>query len=647
VILVRKDSMPIIGMGSLLRPFRNKKNPLFLFFSAFQAFQRVSIKCVFLSILGSSRQVIVNDPVCGMPIDTETSPFKLEVRGRVHYFCSGRCKQLFLERPMTAYFSMEVGIKNGIHTYSGGLGVLAGDTIRSSADLRIPLVAVTLVSRKGYLKQEISDEGRQIGYSDDWDPSAYMDQVPVEVGVRIADRDVRIRPWLYEHQSPTGGVVSIIFLDTDVEGNTAEDRRITDSLYGGDEKYRFKQEIVLGIGGLRMLDALDFNIRHYHMNEGHSSLLTLELLKTQNMDVDKVRNLCIFTTHTPVEAAFDKFGYDIVEEYLGSEFPTDFLKKHNGKDVLNMTLLGLNLSKYVNGVTKSHMEHSKRLFPGHHIRSITNGVHSHTWTCVCLRKLYDRYIPGWANEPELLVRVDEIPNGELWDAHIDAKKRLMEYVKETAGVELDASKLTIGFARRVTAYKRATLIFSDLDRLRAANRRGSFQLIFAGKAHPQNYSGKKTINDIYRNRELLKDDIPVVYLEDYDMDMAARLTSGVDVWLNTPLPPLEASGTSGMKAAHNGVINFSVLDGWWIEGCVEDVTGWAIGPPPGDDVSEDERRKRELEDLYNKLAYIIIPQFYKRRDEWVEMMENSIGKIAYYFNSHRMMRRYVTEAYSI
>jgi len=588
---------------------------------------------------------VIRDPVCGMPVEPEKVKFKAEFGGRIYYFCSEYCKRRFFERPRIAYFSMEVGIKSEIPTYSGGLGVLAGDTIRSSADLKIPLVAVTLVSRKGYLKQKITEEGEQLEYPDEWDPSEYMTLLPPIVEVSIENREVKIRAWLYEHQSVTGGVVPVLFLDTDVEGNASEDRRITDVLYGGDERYRLKQEIVLGIGGVRMLEALNFNVAKYHMNEGHSSLLTLELLRKNNMDPDRVKNLCVFTTHTPVEAAFDKFPYDLVEELLGSTFPIEALKKYGGEDLLNMTFLALNLSKYTNGVTKAHMEYSRKLFPGHHIMSITNGVHSYTWTSPFFRELFDKYIPGWANEPELLVRVGPIPDEEIWEAHMKAKRALFEFIKERTGVKLDLDVLTLGFARRATAYKRATLIFSDMDRLREVNGIGKIQLVFAGKAHPRDIPGKMIIKEIYSYMRQLKDEMKIVYLENYNMKMAVRITSGVDVWLNTPLPPLEASGTSGMKAAHNGVLNFSVLDGWWVEGCVEGVTGWAIGPPPNEPIGEDERRRRELKDLYNKLEYLIIPTFYERRDEWISMMNNSIGKVAYYFNSHRMMQRYATEAY--
>ena len=542
---------------------------------------------------------------------------------------------------------MEIGIRSEIPTYSGGLGVLAGDTIRSSADLRIPLVAITLIARKGYLKQKLTEDGRQIEYPDDWDPSKFMDQMPIEVEVTINGRKVKVHSWLYEYQSLTGGLVPILFLDTDVQGNAPEDRQITDFLYGGDESYRLKQEIILGIGGIRILNALDFNLRKYHMNEGHSSLLTLELLKRNGMDPDKVRNVCIFTTHTPVEAAFDKFPYDLVQELLNDEFPLDVIKKEGGPDKLNMTLLALNFSKYINGVTKAHMEFSKKLFPGHTIWAITNGVHSYTWTCEAFRELFDKYIPGWANEPELLVRVDEIPNNELWSAHMNAKKDLLDFVNKKTNVSMDPSVLTIGFARRATAYKRATLIFSDINQLREINKRGKIQLVLSGKAHPRDISGKEMIREIFRYKTMLKDELKIAYLENYDIDTAAKLTSGVDVWLNTPLPPLEASGTSGMKASHNGVINFSVLDGWWLEGCIEGITGWSIGPSPEEQLNEEDRRIRELQDFYDKLLYLVVPMYYNNRDAWVDMMEKSVGKVAYYFNSHRMMRRYVTEAYML
>lgn len=587
----------------------------------------------------------VKDPVCGMPLDSEKTEFKTKFLTKQYYFDSEYCMQSFIEGPKVAYFSMEVGIKSDMPTYSGGLGILAGDVIRSSADLRIPLVAVTLVCKKGYLKQKIMPDGRQLEYPEEWEPSKFMKLLPATITVKIGGRDVKVGVWVYEQESLTGGIVPVLFLTTDVEGNVQEDREITDFLYGGDETYRLKQEIVLGMGGVKTLEALNINVKKYHMNEGHSSLLTLELLKNNEMNADKVKNLCVFTTHTPVEAAFDKFSYDLVLEVLGPEVPQEVLMKYGGSDRLNMTLLALNLSKYTNGVTEAHMEYSRRLFPGYHIQEITNGVHSYTWTCPYFRQLFDTYIRGWANEPELLVRVDAISNEELWEAHMKAKKELLDFIRQRTGLKMDIDALTLGFARRATEYKRATLIFSDMKRLREAKRQGKIQLVFAGKSHPKDEAGKKLIKDIYSYIDRLKNEIEIVYLENYDMEMSAKQTSGVDVWLNTPLPPYEASGTSGMKAAHNGVINFSVLDGWWIEGCIEGVTGWAIGPSPNQAVSEEEKRNRELTDLYSKLEYLIIPRFYEERDNWISMMRNSIGKVAYYYNSHRMMRSYATYAY--
>jgi glycogen phosphorylase len=587
---------------------------------------------------------MLRDPVCGIPLADPKEEFKAEVRGRNYYFCGEYCKRSFLRGKKIAYFSMEIGLDKDIHTYSGGLGVLAGDVIKSSADLKIPLVGVTLVSRKGYLKQEIKN-GKQIEHPDDWTPSALMTELPCKVEVKIQNRTVKVKAWMYDHQSPSGGLVSVLFLDTNVEDNNPEDREITSFLYGGDREYRLKQEIILGVGGVKMLAAAGFNVGKYHMNEGHSSFLTLQLLAENGKEIDNVRDLCIFTTHTPVEAGHDKFSYDLVQNLLGDLVSFETLKKLAGNDQLNMTRLALNTSKYVNGVAKRHKEFSLTLFPGYNISAITNGVHSFSWTCKCFRSLFDKYLPGWANEPELLVRVDSIPDEEIWRAHIEAKENLIRYIRERSEIQLDPDVLTLGFARRFTGYKRATLLFSNLKRLEEINKHKKIQVVFAGKAHPKDWMGKRLIEEINELKGTLRDIMEIVYLENYNLEMASFYTSGVDVWLNTPIPPFEASGTSGMKAAHNGVINFSVLDGWWVEGCIEGVTGWAIGPSPKEEMEDAERRRLEITQLYDKLDYLITPTFYKNRDEWIKLMKNSIGKVAYYFNSHRMMRRYASEAY--
>lgn len=556
-----------------------------------------------------------------------------------------------------AYFSMEIGLSNDIPTYSGGLGVLAGDTIKSSADLKIPLVAVTLITKKGYFRQEIDSEGMQVEYPIDWDPSKFMIRLSKKVVVQIEGRNVYIQAWCYKVRSVTGGTVDVLYLDTDVEENTKEEREITAFLYGGDDSYRLKQEIVLGIGGVRMLQALGFHIKKYHMNEGHASLLTLELLLMHKRDVesvwyeqwiwdiDMVKSLCVFTTHTPIEAGHDRFSYDLIKKILGEIIPLEQIKKLGGESHLNMTLLALNLSKYVNGVAKKHGEVSKNLFPGYDIYAITNGVHPFTWTCESFKRLYDEHIHSWANEPELFVRAENIPDEEIWEAHLQAKRELIDYVKKVSGAEIRLDILTIGFARRFTSYKRAHLLFSDLERLLKINEIGEFQILYAGKAHPKDIPGKNIIKNIIELSKTVHDKIKIVFLKDYNIEMALKLVSGVDIWLNTPLRPREASGTSGMKAAHNGVINFSVLDGWWIEGHIEGITGWSIGPKPLESSLTHINDAIDAEDLYNKLEKIIIPMYYHDKSQWIKIMKNSIGKIAYYFNSHRMMRRYVTEAY--
>ena len=544
-----------------------------------------------------------------------------------------------------AYFSMEIGLIDEIPTYSGGLGILAGDLIKSSADLKLPLIAITLVNSKGYCHQDLTKSGKQIESPEQWDPSKFMTMLPNEVNVQIQGREVKVKAWCYEWKSLTGGIVPIFFLDTNVDGNKSADREITSFLYGGDKKYRLKQEIVLGIGGVKLLETLNYQIRRYHMNEGHSSLLSLELLRMYGMDEAKVREKCIFTTHSPVAVGYDQFPYDLVEEVLGEIIPLKYLKKIGGQNSLNLTILALNLSRYHNGVAQKHREISKQLFPGYEINAITNGIHSYTWTHPNFRKLYDKYFPRWANEPELLVRVETIPDVEIWQAHMGAKEELIDYVNTMTNVGMEYDTLTFGFARRATAYKRATLIFSDLERLKRIGKENKIQVILAGKAHPQDVLGKRIIEEIFSYIKEMEDIIKIVYLKDYEINIASKIVSGVDVWLNTPLRPFEASGTSGMKAAHNGVINFSVLDGWWIEGWIENVTGWAIGPSPDEVLPEEEIKTREINDLYSKLNYIIIPTYYQRRDDWINIMENSIGKLAYYFNTHRMMRRYVTEAY--
>jgi len=561
-----------------------------------------------------------------------------------------------INEPKIAYFSMEIGLRDEIPTFSGGLGILAGDTVKSAADLNLPFIAITLMSRKGYFRQEIDEKGHQKEYPVKWDPSKLMKLASEQVSVSIEGRKVIVQAWIYFVESPRGYSIPVIYLDTNLPENSDEDKILTDQLYGGDESYRIKQEVVLGIGGARMIKKMGFQIKKYHMNEGHAAFLTLELLHEFKQDIEKVwdedhvwdiepvKDLCVFTTHTPVEAGHDKFTYELFSKVFGDFFPVKIMKKLAGEENVNMTLLGFNLSNFVNGVAKKHGEVSQNMFPGYQINSITNGVHSYTWTSESMKKIFDKYLPGWANEPEIFVRIGAIPDEEIWDAHMESKIKLIEYVNSVSNTDMDTDTLTIGFARRATAYKRADLLFTDLERLEKIAS-GKIQVIYAGKAHPKDEVGKKLIESIYALSEKLKGKIKLIFIENYNMEIALKLVSGVDIWLNTPLRPLEASGTSGMKAAHNGVMNFSVLDGWWIGGHIEDFTGWAIGPAPTELEPDKNMNKIDADDLYDKLENKIIPKYYNDRKNWIRMMQNAIGKNAYYFNTHRMMRRYVTEAY--
>jgi starch phosphorylase len=557
----------------------------------------------------------------------------------------------FLHKRRVGFFSMEIALEPAMSTYSGGLGVLAGDMLRSAADLDIPMVAVTLVSRQGYFRQEIDEQGRQIEHPDPWNPHERAHALPAKIGVRIENRDVWVGGWLYVVKGLGGGQQPVILLDSNLAENTAADRAITDYLYGGDDAYRLKQEIVLGIGGVRMLEALGFQIEMYHLNEGHSALLTLQLLQRfahpleelrpgePRFDLPQVRELCHFTTHTPIEAGHDRFSYELVHAVLGETIDRDTLQLLAGSDCLNTTRLALNLSEYVNGVAKRHAETSERLFPGYRVSAITNGIHPYTWAAADLAKLFDKHLPGWCIEPELLMRADCcLPSEELWACHARAKAQLLKRVEAETGVRLDAAIPLLGYARRMTQYKRPDLLFSDLGRLRRLAAKFPLQIVLAGKAHPRDETGKRAIEFLHSVMRELAGAVAVAFLPNYDMVAALAMVAGVDVWLNTPQPPLEASGTSGMKAALNGVPNLSVLDGWWLEGHIEGITGWAIGNgdsgPPGPDA----------ESLYDKLERTVLP-LYADRNGWIAVMKGAISRNASIFHSHRTMRRYAAEAY--
>ncbi|MCK5107391.1 MAG: alpha-glucan family phosphorylase [Nanoarchaeota archaeon] len=545
-----------------------------------------------------------------------------------------------------AYFSMEIGISADIPTYSGGLGVLAGDTLRSCADLELPVIATTLLYKKGYFKQEIKD-GNQIELEDKWNPEEFTELLPNTITINIEGREVKIQAWLYKNKGVTGHINPIILLDTDIEGNSDYDRTLTQQLYANDKKYRLAQEMVLGIGGVRMLESLGCdNIEKYHMNEGHSALLVLELARKLQGDdiIQKVRDKCVFTTHTPVPAGHDQFDKELalpmIKEYLHDDLEEDIF--HEGK--LNMTHVGLRFSEFINGVAKKHGEVSRTMFPGYHIDSITNGVHSAFWTAEPFQKLFDKHIKGWKQDSFSLRYVLQIPREEIWDSHQECKRNLIKFIKEKYNVEMQEEVLTIGFARRAATYKRGDMLFYNIDRIKKiAEGCKGLQIVFAGKAHPQDTQGKDIIRKIIWNMGEVRNKIKVCYIENYNIHIAKKLIPGVDVWLNTPERPKEASGTSGMKAAHNGVPHFSILDGWWLEGHIEDLTGWSIGEHPQE--TRENRTDLDSESLYDKLEYVIVPEYYQHREDWINIMKHCIAINGSFFNTHRMVQQYVLNAY--
>ena len=559
---------------------------------------------------------------------------------------------------MIAYFSMEIGIDASVPTYAGGLGVLAGDMVRAAADAGLPLVGVTLLHRRGYFRQRLDGMGRHREEPTEWKVASYLEPLAARITLGISGRQVTVQAWQRRITGINGAMVPVYFLDTDVEGNAPEDRALTDVLYGGDAAYRLAQEAVLGIGGVRILRALGYSeVIRFHLNEGHSALLAMELIDERlraagrttatEDDIDAVRRQCVFTTHTPVPAAHDQFPPDLVNRVLGPSPMSQLMHRCCYGGALNMTYLGLTFSHYVNGVAMRHGEVSKQMFGERDIDAITNGVHAATWVAPAMAALFDRRIAGWRRDNFSLRYALSIPRHEIWDAHVPAKLRLLDLVNRDQAPPLDPGTFTIGFARRATAYKRADLLVSDLDRLRAvASRAGRLQVVFAGKAHPHDEDGKRVIERLFRARDALRKDITIAYLEDYDMTQAALLTSGVDLWLNTPQPPLEASGTSGMKAALNGVPSLSVLDGWWLEGHVEGVTGWAIGSDGRQSLERPADSASHAAALYETLEQAVLPLFYQHRDAFVGIMRYAIALNGSFFTAQRMLHEYAIKAYA-
>ena len=567
-------------------------------------------------------------------------------------------------------------------SYSGGLGVLAGDTVRAAADIKLPMVAVSLLYRKGYFTQRLAEDGTQTEEPAVWRVEDFLQEEPARVSVPLENRRVELRAWRYDVKGVRGFEVPVYFLDADLPENQESDRALTGSLYGGDAYYRLCQEVLLGIGGVRMLRALGYTeLTRYHMNEGHAALLALELLgeeaekagrtSIRGEDIEKVRSKCIFTTHTPVPAGHDRFpmeyltrafpdqnGFfdlkdassaDLVKQILQAEqdFP-DMQEAARAGASLNMTYLALSLSTYVNGVAKLHGETSRKMFPQVPVESITNGVHAVTWTSPAFKELFDRCISSWREDNYSLRSALGLPPEELWASHLIAKHALLETVRTKTGLTLDPGCVHdwICAARHGI---QASGPDSDRSRPIAADReelRENFRLFMRARRIPHDGGGKEIIRHIFQAKKALRKAVPVVFLDEYNMELGGKITAGVDLWLNTPQFPLEASGTSGMKAALNGVPSLSILDGWWVEGHIEGITGWSIGEsrlPAG--IATPTDGAAEVQSLYGKLENVILPMFYKERSRYLAVMQHAIAINGSFFNTQRMVQQYVTDAY--
>jgi len=606
-------------------------------------------------------------------------------------------------KPVIAYFSMEFGITECFQNYSGGLGVLSGDHLKSASDLNIPLVGVGLLYQEGYFQQYLNADG--------WQQESYpindfsnlplqvesnTDGTPIRISVPLPGRELFAQIWRVQV-----GRISLYLLDTNIpENQLEEDRSLSDRLYGGDRRTRIRQEILMGIGGIRALEALNLRPDICHMNEGHSAFLVLErirqLMKEEGISFAEAKELIaastVFTVHTPVPAGLERFGFDLIDEHfteyrkelgLSREEFIDLGRENMGDyELFSMSVMALSMSYGANGVSQLHGRVSRDMWqwvypelPRHEvpITAITNGIHVQTWTSREMGTLYDRYLdPNWRISPsneEIWQGIDLIPDAELWRTHERRRERLVAFCRtrlktqlirrgapqsevSQADEVLNPDALTIGFARRFATYKRATLIFSDLERLSKIvnDPHRPVQFIFSGKAHPHDHGGKELIRRIVEVARMPELRHAIVFLENYDMNVARYMLQGADIWLNNPRRPKEASGTSGMKAIYNGGLNFSILDGWWAEGYATHV-GWAIGK--GEEYAEHEWEDQDRIErlaIYNILENDIIPKFYDRgRDglarDWIATVKNAIREMAPFFNTNRMVQQYTDRFY--
>jgi len=537
------------------------------------------------------------------------------------------------------YFTAEIGLWSDLKTYSGGLGVLAGDHVKSAADAGIPLVGVTLLYREGYGTQQLDNLGNQTETFPNLDPNQHMTKTSIEFSLNLDNTQIKISVWKVEIEGISGHVVPVYFLDTFHEDNTPEHCSLSGRLYGGDDNTRIRQEYILGVGGVKLFDFIDEVLSGIHLNEGHCTFALLELLE-KGWTRQYLSDHTLFTTHTPVPAGHDRFDWDLVRHIIGDKLPQDAIElvkiagdSENGNRC-SMSHLAVGLCTSVNAVSKLNAEVASNMFANRVITPITNGVHHMTWTSDSMSTLFDKFIPGWKENPNLLQNANNLPNHELVKFREQARELLRNRVKNDTGVELFKDRLTIGFARRFATYKRANLVFHDLERLTKIGA-DKIQFVFSGKAHPRDNGGKDLIRSIFESASNIESTIPVAFLEDYDMQIGLDMTSGVDIWLNNPIRPLEASGTSGMKAAMNGVPNCSILDGWWPEACIHGKNGWAIGS------AEDDRNDiRDANNLYNVIENEVLPVWESSIDNWANIMKSSIVASSN-FTGNRMIQDYL------
>ena len=555
---------------------------------------------------------------------------------------------------MIAYFVMECAVDSRIPTYSGGLGILAGDTLQSFADLEVPAVCITLLWKNGFTNQKLSNDGTQLDSVQEWDVERYMQPTNIKIKMPLGDKDITITAYKYTIESTKGdNEIDAYFLTPDVPENDPETRKICDRLYIEGGLTRLKQEIILGIGGYEMLKAIKYKPFLYHINESHSAFLIASLMKDMN-DLNRVKSRVVFTTHTPIPAAFDKFAMKDVASMLGRYCDKQVLydiyqEKLEDNDELNLSWLAIKNAKNVVAVSRKHKFVSEQIFEGYRLKYVTNGIHHIKWASAHHKMLYAKYIKGWEEDPDLLRDVACIPDNEFAQAHILSKETLVEMVNSESDASFIPEDFTIAMAKRITHYKRNNLILSNPNKLiEIAENKGNIQIIFAGKAHPADPDGLAMIKSIHNASLYIASKtkkIKIAFLENYNIHKANIILAGVDLWLNNPVRPLEASGTSGMKASLNGVPNFSVLDGWWLEACMEGINGWGIGPRPAwtdlsysDDV-------QDLNDIYGKLEFNILDLYYKNFSDYLKIMKMAVSTIAPYFNTHRMVSEYVTDLY--